>query len=535
MLTAVVLGQSSTAFATAEDEPDGPPGGVILHFEGNQVFPGEVYKTVLELAATATTAPSEPPGSKEFVERQITQFLRKSGYLLATVTASADDERGGLVVQIDEGRLDRIIVVGQGVVRTLQTQVNLNLPQNVFNRFVLERQLAALVRDRGLDEATYQVVPMEQVVDHLGIQLTHDTLLGANIGISPGAPHELLIRLDQPEWRLGIAPGIGFQSPDGFHVAGTYRTASLFKDDDRWFTELQVAFRSFEALFSSNDNVGFSRGAAINRWYGPPLLDGLLRPTIELDLRLQSRFRGDLSINRYFFAPLSATLQLSVEPLRGLTIKAGGGVQFRKLFEVDPEPDTVLLVRTEEQTMRGFGEVSAIWNLEPDKLRQDRQQTIEVSALYFTGGGSQFDGFGRLHGTYDKMFNIGYDELWFELDGVLLLGDVPFYDEVALGDGFVRLGYGGDFFMRKAAAISTEYRLSIRKETFKISLFNDAAVFQELRDDRSVVGLEFSDSVGVGLHFLVLNTFQVNTYVGVGFVPSRPALPGVSLQVTQAF
>ena len=507
---------------------------VALRFEGNQVLPNEVYASVLELAKAATsTTPTDLASAERFVEEQLTGFLRASGYLLATVDATPD-ERGGLRVAIDEGRLDRVIVLGEGVVRTLQVQLNLEIPQDVFNRFVLERQLAQLVRDRGLKEATYRVVPMKEV-NHVGIQLTPATLLGGNAALAPGAPHELLITLKQPDWRTGFGYGVGFQSPDGFFLSGSYRTASLLLDDDRWINELQIAFRSVEALFSSNNTVGLSRVESINRWYGPPILDiAQFRPRVEIDLKLQSRFRNDLQIDRYQFAPLSAAFDLTVEPLRGLIFAFGGGVEYRQLFNVDPKDDAVLDIRTSESTFRAFGEAEATWDFEPKSLRQDRHDRLELLAKVVSGR-ADLGGFVRLLGEYELSFSIGYDELWFEVDGALLLGDVPFYDEVALGDGFVRLGYSGDFFTRQAASLTTEYRLSLNRDAFKISLFNDAAIFQELRPDRSAKGLQFTDSVGLGVHFLVLTTFQVNFYGGVGFVPGLSPQPGVSLKVRQAF
>ena len=519
--------------------PPNPAVGIPLRFEGNQILPNEVYTSVLDLALTSTsTTLTDIETTSQFVETQLLKFLRSSGYLLATVEATPH-KRGGLTVRIDEGILDRVIILGQGVVRTLETQISLDLPRQVFNRFVLERQLADLVRRRGLDEATYEVLPMEKV-DHAGIQLPPSALLGSNVDVSPGVPHELVIRLKHPDWRTGFDLGIGFRSPDGFHGSAIYRQESVFIEDDRTFTELTVAFRSFEALFSSNNNTGVSRAALDNRWYGPPLLGRELRPRVSLDLQLQSRFRTDLNIEEYLFAPVALSLQLAYEPVRGLQVALGGGVQFRKLFNVRAESDNVeLLVRTDEQTVRGFGQLDVVWNREPEEMRLDRQETVRLIAQYFSSGGTTndvpFDGFFRLQAMYDKMFSIGYDELWLALDGALLTGDVPFYDEVALGDGFVRLGYGGDFFIRRAASFNIEYRLSLVRESFKLSIFNDAAIFAELGPDRETTGLQFSDSVGLGLHFLVLTTFQVNFYGGAGFVPGLKPVPGVSLQVTQAF
>src|SRR5437660_602546 len=76
--------------------------------QGNVVLPDGVYPAALHL----------PHGTKVNASlartpaRKLRTFLRRGGYDLSSVTVSLDGEL--LRVQIDEGRLDKIVFLGEG-------------------------------------------------------------------------------------------------------------------------------------------------------------------------------------------------------------------------------------------------------------------------------------------------------------------------------------------------------------------------------------------------------------------------------------
>src|SRR5712672_3624360 len=110
----------------------------LLVFQGNVALVEDVYKTTLDLpAATKAT-----PATARAIAARLQKFLHDSGYVLATVRARAEGEQ--IVVDIDEGRLDKIIFLGGGAFETLRLRFDLNIQNEVFNQPDLERQLSAM-------------------------------------------------------------------------------------------------------------------------------------------------------------------------------------------------------------------------------------------------------------------------------------------------------------------------------------------------------------------------------------------------------
>src|SRR6266849_6168045 len=118
----------------------------LLIFHGNVVLVEDVYRTALDLpAATKAT-----PASARAVAARLQKFLHDSGYVLARVRARAEREQ--IVVDVDEGRLDKIIFLGGGAFETLRLRLDLNLRDGVFNQPELERQLKGLAARLGLGD-----------------------------------------------------------------------------------------------------------------------------------------------------------------------------------------------------------------------------------------------------------------------------------------------------------------------------------------------------------------------------------------------
>src|SRR6266436_2981707 len=139
----------------------------LLVFRGNVALLEDVYRSYLDLPATAKATPNNARG----VATRLASFLHRAGYALATVRAHVEGEQ--IVVDIDEGRLDKIIFLGGGAFETLRLRLELNLRDGIFNKPELERQLRALGRRLGLGEFAYEVVPV-RYVEPPGLQLDFD-------------------------------------------------------------------------------------------------------------------------------------------------------------------------------------------------------------------------------------------------------------------------------------------------------------------------------------------------------------------------
>src|SRR3954465_7836391 len=99
----------------------------LLVFRGNVALLEDVYRSFLDLPASTR---ANPPTART-VSTRLASFLHRAGYALATVRARAEGEQ--IVVDIDEGRLDKVIFLGGGAFETLRLRLDLNIPNDVFN------------------------------------------------------------------------------------------------------------------------------------------------------------------------------------------------------------------------------------------------------------------------------------------------------------------------------------------------------------------------------------------------------------------
>ena len=125
----------------------------LVALRGNVLFDELVYRSTLDLPESARATPTEALA----VSAKLLGFLRRAGYDLATVRAKVEGEH--IAVDIDEGKLDKIVVFGEGIMETFRFKLELSMPAGVFNRPTLERQLRVLADRYRLRHYSYQLVP----------------------------------------------------------------------------------------------------------------------------------------------------------------------------------------------------------------------------------------------------------------------------------------------------------------------------------------------------------------------------------------
>src|SRR3954466_11460912 len=81
----------------------------LVVFHGNVLLDEVVYRSALDLPETARATPVQALE----VSAKIRGLLRRAGYDLASVHATAKGDQ--ITVEIDEGHLDKIIVLGEGI------------------------------------------------------------------------------------------------------------------------------------------------------------------------------------------------------------------------------------------------------------------------------------------------------------------------------------------------------------------------------------------------------------------------------------
>ncbi len=499
-----------------------------LEFSGNTVLTDEVYLAVLERTPLPRTQSLEV--LRKHVAKSLERFLADSGYALATVRCEPAGNR--LRVTVDEGHLDRIIFVGEGAITALRLKIALDLPGEVFNEPLLERRLNRLAEVFELEGYRYRVVPVAQV-DHSGPQLEDPGFIQGLPLIQPGRPHALHIHLLRKTKPRGLKLRLGVQPPDGVSVGALFHANDLVVPESRLELDSLAGVRASSIGIRGN-RVGLSRLAGETRIFSPPFLEALA-PFASLRADLWTRRRQDLGADNYFLAVLSAGIHFELQLFDLLQFRLGGGIEHRRLFGMVPiEGEVLNIERTSERSIRPFAHGILSFNFGRDRLRLDRNHKLELHVRVVGRDRT----LGRIWDTgvrYENTVLIGWDEFRYVFRSTYLVGDVPFYNEVAVGDGFLRAAFLADYFFRKGSVARLEYRVSLSRDLIKISVFNDAMVFRELNLAREPVATRFADNLGIGLHFLIADLFQLDLYTGVGLTSDRKLDVGVSLDLKQAF
>ncbi|HUJ28271.1 MAG TPA: hypothetical protein VLW85_19750 [Myxococcales bacterium] len=503
----------------------------LLVFRGNVALVEDVYRSVLDLpAATKAT-----PANARMVQQRLSHFLRQAGYQLASVQTHVQGEQ--IVVDIDEGRLDKIIFVGGGAFETLRLRLDLHIHDDVFNKPELERQLKALAGKLGLSDFAYEVVPVPNVkaprVQLEDIEPLEELSLGL---VRPGRPYELHILVQPGVFRPGISPELEVDSLEGGGVGATYHSGRLLFQDDRFQLGGRVAGAIRQRLEDGPSYVTFTRALGTAE-YDAPALGGVLRPSIQARVDLTDRQRPDLNLESFEYAALEAGVQLLLVPDDYVRASIGAGGERRLLFNaqsptnVQPLPGPQYSVAHD----RPFAEAGLTLVLDPESLRRDRHHQLNLGARMYGPPHPGDEGALHLFLDWQKMWPVGWNEIWASVHALSRSGFVLFAEEESIGDGDLLRGPFGIEYARRAAGLDLEFRYSLLRDVFKLGVFHHGAAYGRLDRTRGTEKLALADAMGLGVHALIIDEFQLDAYFGVGFASGGQFDKGAALAIRQAF
>lgn len=502
---------------------------VVVRITGAKVFPADVYLDALTLPAN--DRPDDE--TARAVQRQLLEFLQRTGYELATVEAVATED--GIDVTLDEGEIDRILFLGRLSFRQLRFKLALNLPYHVFNRPLLDRQVREIGERLNLPGVRWELVRTAEV-SHSGPQVTElpaqvDLQINGRQMLHARKPYEIRIVFPAPG---GTGPGIELHINyrDGLEAGVNYVGRGLLGDQDLFYAALTGGGGLRTQLLSGKLGPHFTRARAEVRYVTSPLFT-YLKPNTWLEANIVSRQRADLRLENYYALTTDVAQQLEVELRRGLELNVGGGFEYRKLsgFEVVPgfdEPPGV------ELTERGRPFVRATTEsvFDPDVLRWDRRHTLESELRYYFPTGPE-PGFGWVEARYQYVKELGWHDVWVRARGHAAWGLVTFHDELSVGE--LTHGLFGDQYFNTGANLMVEFRFSIARDDFKLGLFHDLAVFGVPQRFGGSPWVELADAFGPGAHLLLGDMFQLDVYVPFGFRRNAQFGMGFSLGLQKAF
>src|SRR5436190_887591 len=504
----------------------------LLVFHGNVALLEDVYRSVLDLPANTKATPV----MARTVSTRLASFLHRAGYALATVRARADGEQ--IFVDIDEGRLDKVIFLGGGAFETLRLRLDLNIQQDVFNQPELERQLAGLARRLGLGEFAYEIVPVPNVTAPK-VQLDDfDPIEKISGGaIRPGRPYELHILVQPGRFRPGISPEVEIDSVEGGALGATYHSGRLFFQDDRWEVGGRIAGALRQQLDGTGSSFTFTRALG-ELSYEAPSIAGVLRPSLRARAEMTDRQRADLNLESFMFARLEAGLHLLFLPIPYIRASLGGGVERRLLYSLQPAGNNLTPVfdsSYEFAHTRPYAEASLELTFDPELIRRDRHHRLGVDVRVYGPPHAQDDGAVHVKAAYQKMFPFGWNEMWFELVGISRTGFVLFPEETSIGGDILRGPFGGEY-ARRSSGLDLEYRFSIVRDVFKLGIFHNLAAYGAIDRATNKEKFALANAIGIGIHALLIDEFQLDAWFGVGWATGKKFdRGGAALAIRQAF
>ncbi|MDY7231731.1 hypothetical protein [Hyalangium rubrum] len=527
-LFGLLLALGSPAFAKGPAPRRGP-----LVFSGNVVLNDEVYLAVLELPPDFVPDKS---GAAQ-VRSRLLSFLHRAGYELAQVETAVD--KGRILVDIDEGRVEKIILRGQGTLRTVQVLLGLSLPHNVFNRPYLERQLATLRQESGVEVERFELVRTSEV-PHVGPQVEDLGPIIDDIGkfvghplIPPRADYELHIVFRRREWATGLGVVAGLSGVDGLRLGLEYRGENLWLKGDRWSAGGQLGANLRTRIADEHAYLALTRAIAELHWLTPPL-GRKLRPVLSARGELTSRQRPDVGLESYFSTRVQLGLSLSYEFIPGALVALGVGGDELEVFALrGVEGLGVPAGVAPSSSLRPFLAAGAQLIFDPDEIRRDRRHELELSSRHYPGAsGSDY---GLTSYRYQKVFEIGWHDVWLTSRGAYLWGQPPFVEEQPVGGLHVRGVFGTRFYARRVASAGLEANFSITRDIYKLGAFTDIAVFGDIDRGSNTEKARVVASLGPGFHVLIADAFQLDLYYSLGFAGRGQAERGFTLNLRQAF
>ena len=502
----------------------------LLVFHGNVALLEDVYRSVLDLNGSTKATPA----SARMVAVRLASFLHRAGYALATVRARAEGEQ--IIVDIDEGRLDKVIFLGGGAFETLRLRLDLDIEHDVFNQPDLERQLRAVGRRLGLGEFAYEIVPVPTVsATTPRIQLDEiNPLEKMSFGLlRPGRPYELHILVQPGKFRPGISPELEIDSVEGGAIGATYHSGRLFFQDDRWELGGRVAGAVRHDLDGGGTSFAFTRALGEVR-YDAPSITGVLRPSLRARGELTNRQRPDLRLESFMFTTLEAGIHLVFAPNPYVRASLGGGAARRLLFSVEPASGSMFSSSYAFAHTRQYAETALELMFDPDSIRRDRHHLLGVDARVYGPPHEGQQSALHLAGWYQKMFPFGWNELWFEARGISRTGFILFPEEASIGGSVLRGPFSNEY-ARKYGGLQLEFRYSLLRDVIKLGIFHNLAGYGAIDRVTEKEKLTFANAAGLGFHALLIDEFQLDAWFGVGWSSTGAFDQGGALAIRQAF
>lgn len=475
-----------------------------VHLLGNELLPDSELEAAIDVPDDAAADEQ----TARTIEEQLREYFAEAGFKLARVEAVVFDE--ALWVFVDEGKLDRVFFSGAGTIRTARLQIAFDLPADIFNSASVDRQLARLREEHGLQrlEATLieeEVARPAQLDRALIAALEESPQEALEVWREAGDDFSLRIFAVSEEWGSGFDFGLGLLGPYGLEIEVGYSNTDLFAAADRYSTEIVLGGLS-DTLFTHAEAELF--------YATPELFEESVRPAVDLDANLENLDRDSLFLDRYLYLQTDAVALVGFEPWADLVIAPGVGVGYDHILQLEPTEATPSYV-IEEERWFPIGQIGLEWLIGQVRFRRDMLHLLEAIVEVRTVDEGLW---ARFEGDYQKAWGFGFHDLFVRSNFFSFVGDgIEWFDEDPIASQVLRAVAGDHDFARNLLAAGAEFRFSLYDDVLKAGLSGaGAAAGLQNRQTRDQF-LAFLASGGPGLHVQFLGNFQLNLYYHLGW------------------
>lgn len=503
-----------------------PPPQGLVRVAGNKALPEDVYLAILNVPPDAVATDE----TAWRIRDQIEAFLFLAGYDLATVNAAVEGAQ--INITVNEGRLEKVVFRGLLSLQSIRFKALMSLPNDVFNRPLLERQMRELKAKLGIDHVWYELVPTEDV-RHTGPQVVNlGSFRGAEL-VHPLEAWELHIFFGDKDWFTG--PGIDLRAGyfDGLEVGPNYQGAGGIFPDDRYRAAISGGVGLRNRVTGGALYAAFSRTAFELLYSGPKML---VRPVISARGEVVARQRFDLGLENYFNGQMDGAVHLQRELGARQLLSLGAGVRYQRMFDFTAAEERTVpasIMRTENlERLRPFAHLNVDLTFELPDNRWDRRHALLLDARHFFAVSDPV--FGEARVSYQRVFEWGWHDIWVRGRGTYLWGEVPFHFDELIAGTHLRSVFA-DAWVHKVVSAGGEFRFSVTRDVYKLSLFQDVAAWGELDRETGAERLRVGTSFGPGFHALIEGMLQVDIYLAFGLDSSGRFDTGVAAFLNKVF
>jgi len=94
--------------------------------------------------------------------------------------------------------------------------------------------------------------------------------------------------------------------------------------------------------------------------------------------------------------------------------------------------------------------------------------------------------------------------------------------------------FGGEY-ARRYVGLDLEFRYSFMRDVFKLGIFHNQVAYGAINRTTNLDKLALANALGLGIHALIIDEFQLDAWIGVGWATNGKFDRGAALAIRQAF